>query len=274
MDAMRPRNILVLYLPAILLTFACTASGLIQPTQTAKPTEKPWIITPFPTKTPRPTKLPQYPQATPVPAWVREFADPILGAVTIRKPDFYDDFSEHRGWFNVLSNVYGYFPAERTDGKLFLRLPEKTEDSLLFNQRINRSNFVLSLELRFVHDQPEDTVRFQFERSSDQLVTFDLTNNRKWNLQWGGQSDPRSIGGVYEHFPPEYIPVTIIMQGAQCAVFLNNDPLTYADNCITDSVSSNKWKITFHLLRDTPQAVVVNFDNVKLWDLDKIPNLP
>lgn len=271
---MRSRNIFALCMPAILFTLACTTSGLFQPTQTAMPTEEPWLVTPLPTRTAIPTTVPQYPQATPVPAWVTEFADPILAAAADRKPDFQDDFSQHRGWFYVLSDIYGYFPAERTDGKLFLRLPEKTEDSLLFNQKLNRSNFVLTLELRFVHDQPWDTIRFQFERSPDDIVTFDLTNNRNWSFQWGSQANPRSTSGIYEHFPPEYIPVTIIMQGAQCAVFLNDDPLAYADNCITSLDSSSNWKVTFHLLRDTPQAVVVNFDNVKLWDLDKIPNLP
>jgi hypothetical protein len=271
---MRPRKILAIFIPSTLLALACTASGLSQPTQTAMPPEEPWIVTPLPTKTSLPTMLPEYPQATPVPAWVTEFADPILAAAADRKPDFQDDFSQYRGWFNVISDIYGYFPAERTDGKLFLRLPEKTEDSLLFNQKLNRSNFVLMLDLRFVHDQPWDTVRFQFERSPDDIVTFDLTNNRNWKFQWGTQANPRSTSGIYEHFPPEFIPVTIIMQGAQCAVFLNDDPLTYADNCITSPASPHKWKVTFHLLRDTPQAVVVNFDNVKLWDLDKIPDMP
>lgn len=270
---MRPRNIFVLFIAAILLTLACTASGLSQPTQTATSTEEPWIITPVPTRTATATSLPQYPQATPAPAWVTEFADPILAAVADRRPDFQDDFSEHRGWFNSISGIYGNFPAERTDGKLFLRLPEQTDDSALFNLKLNRSNFVLTLELRFFHDQPADAVRFQFVQSPDHIVAFDLTNNRNWSFQWGTQQNPRSTSGIYEHFPPEFIPVTVILHGTQCAVFLNDDPLAYADHCATSPASPNKWKVTFHLIRDTPQAVVVNFDNVKLWDLDKIPNL-
>lgn len=263
------------FVSTTLITLACIASDLSRPTQTAMPPEVTQIVTPSPTQIIIPTFRSEYPQATPIPAWVTRFADPILAAVTDRKPDFQDDFSQYRGWLNIMSDIYGYVPLERYDGKLFLRLPEKTKDSFLYNPKLNRSNFVLTLDLRFVHDQPEDTVRFQFNQFPDQTVIFDLSNNRNWKFQWDVQGDPQSMSGVYEHFPPEHIPVTIIMRGAQCAIFLNNDPLAYSDNCMTHPASPlNKWNVTFRLLRDTTQAVVVNFDNLKLWDLDKIPNLP
>lgn len=259
----------------LMLALACNTGTFPQATQPALPTETPQTPTPLPTEIAIPTPVPEYPKAMPIPAWVTEFANPILAVVTSRKPDFQDDFSEYRGWLNVMSKIYGFAPVERTDGKLFLRLPEGTEDSFLYNPKLNRSNFVLTLELRFVHDQPEDTVRFQFDRPPDQNIVFDLSNNRKWRFQWGTQDSSQSMGGVYEHFPPDYMPVTIIIRGAQCAVFLNNDPLAYSSDCRTSPDSSlSKWNVTFRLFRDTQQAVAVNFDNLKLWDLDKITNLP
>jgi hypothetical protein len=214
-------------------------------------------------------------QAEPIPLWVTGFAEPILTEVARRKPDFQDDFSLNRGWLNVLSQAPLPLYAERQDGMLFLKLTEGAGDSILYNPRINRTDFVLTMELRFVHDQPDDTVRFQFDQFPNQRITFDLSNNRNWKFQWDSQNDTQFASGIYEHFPPENIPVTILMRGAQCAVYLNNDPLAYSSNCRADRATHSKgWAVTFRLLRDNSRAVTVNFDNLKLWDLDKIPDFP
>jgi hypothetical protein len=211
---------------------------------------------------------------TPIPFWVTDFADPIIAAVANRKPDFQDDFSLKRRWFNVKSGVVRPLYAEIHDGMLFLKLPEGTKDSILYNPNMNRRNFVLTLELRFDHDQPDDTIRFQFDQSPDQSVALDLSNNRNWEFHWGFQDNWQSMSGINEHFPPEHIPVTILMRGTRCAVYLNNDPLTYLSNCRSSpTFQSHVWVASFRLLRNSRHAVVVNFDNLKLWDLDNIPGL-
>jgi hypothetical protein len=245
-----------------------------QSTSTTGPAET-QTRTPLPTRTAFPTPFPTYLQTTPVPEWVTGFADPILAAVVNRKPDFQDDFSRYRGWINILSGMDGYFYAERYDEMLLMRLPELTKESAFYNPRINRTNFVLTLEFRFNHDQPDDTVRFQFDQSPDQSITFDFSNNRNWKFQWGPVEKAHFMAAIYEHFPPERVPLTIIMWGTQCAVYLNNDPLTYSSACRTlPVIQSEKWVASFRLLRDHGPVVVVNVDNLKLWDLDKIPDLP
>jgi hypothetical protein len=222
-----------------------------------------------------PTLVPEYPKETPAPAWVTEFADPILAAVADQRPAFQDDFSIYHGWRSVMSGVEGYVTAERIDGMLYLRLPERTEDSFVYNPKLDRRNFVLTLDLRFAHDQPEDTVRFQFDQSPDQSISLDLTNNNKWTFQWGAQDSLQFRSGVFKQFPPDHLPVMILVQDNQCAVFLNDDPLVYSSNCRTSTTShSQEWTVTFRLIRDNARAVVVNFDNFKMWDLDKISGLP
>lgn len=270
---MRLNKILLAFVP--IFTLACVLSNVPQQTiPTVTPTKTRTVIL-LPTPATTPTSSSAYPQATPVPAWVTDFADPILEALVNRKPDFQDDFSIYRGWFIRLSGVDGYTYAERYDEMLLLRLPEKIKDAITFNPRINRTNFVLTLELRFNHDQPDDTVRFQFDGSPDQSIAFNLSNNRNWRLQWGTQDNWQFMADVYPHFPPEHTPVTIIMQGTQCAFYLNNDPLVYLNNCRTDpNIKLQAWVASFRLLKDTDHDVVVNFDNLKLWDLDKIPGLP
>lgn len=257
-----------------LFTLACVLTSIPQaePTFTILSTETLTNI-PSPTQIPPPTPTPTYIEATPVPQWVTDFADPILEAIENQKTDFEDDFSIYRGWYIRLLGVSGYTYAERYDEMLLLRLPEKTKEAIVFNPRINRNNFVLNLDLRFNHDQPNDTIRFQFSGFLNQVVLFDLSNNRNWTFQWGTQNNLESLTGLYEHFPPEHVPVTIIMLDTQCALYLNDDPLVYVDDCRTDSIFED-WTTSFRLIRDTKNAVVINVDNLKLWDLDKIPNLP
>lgn len=271
---MRQNKFLFPFVVTILFTLACIAVNLPQPTPTAAPTVT-RTATPFPTQIATPTLFPVNLKVEPIPSWATDFANPIIAIVANRRPDFHDSFSPKRKWFNVMSGYSLPLYAEIHDGMLFLRLPEGTRDSILYNPIMNRRNFVLTLELRFDHDQPDDTVRFQFDQSPDQSIAFDLSNNRNWKFQWGSRNNRQSVGGIYEHFPPERIPVTIIMQGTQCAVYLNNDPLTYSDNCRTSpTFLSPKWFVSFRLIRNTSHAVTVNFDNLKLWDLDKIPGLP
>lgn len=272
---MRPNKILLPFIAVILFTLACIAGNFPQPILPAMPTET-RSVTPPPIRIAIPTPFPANLKAEPIPLWVTDFAEPIIKATANRTPNFRDDFSlKRKGWFNVMSGIARPLYAEIHDGILFLNLPERTKDSILYNPNMNRRNFVLTLDLRFDHDQPNDTVQFQFNQSPDQSVSIDLSNNRNWKFQWGFQNNRQSVAGRYEHFPPEYIPVTIIMQDSQCAVYFNNDPLTYSDSCRTISTfQSHVWVASFRLLRNTGHAVAVNFDNLKLWDLDKIPGLP
>jgi hypothetical protein len=273
---MKLKRILLLFISTILFTLACITGNTSLPLPAATPTETRAVVStliPSPTHTalsPLPTASPQM---VSVPLWVTEFSSPIIAAVANRRPDFQDDFSRNRGWFNLISGTAFPLYAELKDEALLLTLPEKTKDSILFNPMVNRRNFILTLELRFDHNQPDDTVRFQFDRTPKQSIALDLSNNRNWKIHWGSQDNWQSIAGVYEHFPPERIPVTIIVRGTQCAVYFNNDPLTYLHDCNIDSVT-RAWAVSFRLLRDNGSAVVVNFDNLKLWDLDKVPDLP
>jgi hypothetical protein len=271
---MRPSKVLLPFVTIILFTLACIVGNPPQPIPPAMLTET-RTVTPPPTRMAIPTPFPVNLKAAPIPLWVTDFADPIITAVANREPDFQDDFSLKQRWLNVMSGVNEPLNAEIHDGMLFLKLPKRTKDSILINPNMNGRNFVLTLDFRFDHDQPEDTVRFQFDRSPDQSVALDLSNNRNWKLHWGVHDKWQSMAGINEHFPPEHIPVTIIMRGTQCAVYLNNDPLTYLSNCrASPTFQSHVWFASFRLLRNTGRAVAVNFDNLKLWDLDNIPGLP
>jgi len=259
----------------LIFTLACAKINFSQ----AEPT-----FMPFPTVMPIPSTLPPtqavdytpltiYPQATPLPEWVTEFAGPILEAIKNERPIFQDDFSTYRSWFKRNSGENSYEYAERFEEKLLLTLNEDSKESVFYTPRyLNRKNFVLTLDLRFYHNQPEDTIRFQFDGFENEHVAFDLTNNRSWMFHWKSENTLQNISDTYPHFPPDHIPVTIIMLERECAVYLNNDPLVYVNDCRelpTDKKFEN-WLTSFHLLRSGNHKVLINIDNLKLWDLDRI----
>ena len=157
-------KVLLPSLTAILFTLACSAGNLPQPIPAGPPAEI-RTVTPPATRMPNPASFPTNIRSSPVPLWVTDFADPILVAVVNRKPDFQDDFSMNRGWLNLLSGIGRPLYAEIQDEMLFLKLPEKRRDSILYNPKLNRRNFLLTFDLRFYHDQPNENQRTHEQHS-------------------------------------------------------------------------------------------------------------
>jgi hypothetical protein len=231
------------------------------------------------TPTPTPTFLLPTPEVLPFPAWVADFSDPILVTLDGRRPDFQDGFTiSNRGWFYFIpDSSQGPFYAPIQDETLLINLPaeSKNRDSWVYNPLLTRKNFVLSFDFQFEETQPDDMARFQFKQTADQSVALDLFKNKTWTLHWGFHDDWQSTTGTYDYFAPERITILIIMQGEECAVYLNDVPLTYLSNCRTGSiVYSSPQAVTFHMLADPGHTAAMTIDNVKLWDLDKISDLP
>jgi hypothetical protein len=227
-------------------------------------------------------------------------------ALADQKPDFQDDFSPiciynsfrmevcpppdewvdyengisvlNQGWFYIVPDSRKRpFYAHIQDGALFIKLPEGAEnrDSMVYNPRLIRKNFVLNFDFQFDKTQPPDTVRFQFGQTADQSVALDLSKDKTWIFHWGVHNDWKFRTGTYDYFPPERINVMVIMRGRECAVYLNHVPLDYFDSCRPGPiVRSSPWTVSFHVLGAPGHTAVMVVDNAKLWDLDKIDGLP
>jgi hypothetical protein len=268
----------------IMVTLACGVGDLSPALPLNTQTEALTVIPPITprqarTPIPTPTLLLSTPQVLPFPTWVTDFSDPILVTLDGRQPDFQDDFASlNRGWFYFIpDSPRGPFYAHIQDEALLIKLPAENEnrDYWVYNPKLIRRNFVLSFDLQFEESQPEDTVRFQFDQTTDQSVALDLSKSQTWILHWGSRADWQSTTGTYDYFSPERITVLIVMQGEECAVYLNDDPLTYLSHCRTGSiVRSSPWAVTFHMLAEPGHIAAGTIDNLKLWDLDKITGLP
>ena len=210
-----------------------------------------------------------------IPELVHATARPTLDL----QPDLQNGYALlNKGWYYFgPDNSQKPFYAHIDDGTLLLELPEGKEnkDFWVYNPQLTRRNFVLSLDFQFKETQPDDMVRFQFNQTADQSVALDLSKNQTWTLHWGSRANWQFVRGTYDYFAPERITILIVMKGKECAVYLNNDPLTYLNNCRTGSiVRASPWAVTFHMLAEPGHIAAVTLDNVKLWDLDKVDGLP
>lgn len=261
---------------AVLFSVNCMAVDLVQPHPPGPPTQKA-TTSPMPTLTP----MPALPSPTPdgevtAPEWVADFSDPILKALAGRVPDFKDDFSGYNlGWFYVMPGSHaGPYYARIQDEALPLEVTEESGrgNSMAYNPWLIRRNFVLDLDVRFGATATRDVLRFKFDQSADRTVELDLSRNENWSIDWNLRNDLQNASGTYDHFPPERIDVMVIMQGSECAVYLNRDPLAYLKDCRPGPLTRpSPLAVSFHLLAARESGAEVILDNVKLWDLDKIP---
>jgi hypothetical protein len=278
---MRLAKLSMLLTASVLLSLACNlVTSLSEVPPTITPTDAPtatptsdWSPAPMPTRTPIP--MPMTLTAIPIPAWVMGFSDPILGAVSDQWPAISDDFSPYNlGWHIVNpENSRKPFYAHVQDGALFLNLPEGKiyKDLTVYNPRLLYKNFVLSFDFKFGKTEPDDILRYQFSMAADEKIALDLSKSESRTFYWNLHGGPQSSTGMYDYFPPEYLNVTIIMQGTECAVYLNHDPVDYLRECRTEPRGQpSALTMSLHLLGTGRPALVI-LDNVKLWDLDALP---
>ena len=133
----------------------------------------------------------------------------------------------------------------------------------------------MQFDLEFGNTQPKDAFRFQFEQAGGERFALDLTKDKTWMFHWGTGEDVRSRTGIYEYFAIAQVRVLIIARGNQCAVYLNNVPLDYFENCrLNTNQKITPQSLTFHILAEPGHPSMMLIDNVLMWDLDKIPDLP
>jgi hypothetical protein len=154
---------------------------------------------------------------------------------------------------------------------MILKIPDGQErkDAMVYSPKLARKNFVLSLDFTFGKTEPDDILRFQFKQNESQSVIIDLSKNETSSINVNLYNNAQSSADIYEYFGPEWINVVIIIK---CAVYINHTPFAYLKDCRAIPVAQPALSsVSFHLLSTTGHPATVTIDNVKLWDLDKIP---
>ncbi len=263
----------------ILLASACLENTNLPSTPTQQSTAPTFAEFPtrlsIPTRAPTRTSTPEpFVQSTP-PAWVAEFADPILEWAAGQYPAFEDDFTGqlNQGWFYLIDdNALKPYFAHLEEDALILRIPDGPErrEVMAYSPHLARRNFVLSLDFKFGKTEPNDIFRIQFMPSADQTISVDLSKNETTSISWNLHNHWESSFGLYDHFGPALVNVVLIMDGEECALYINHDPLGYLSECRSSTFPALLHQaLSVHLLSTTGNPATVTVDNVLIWDLNK-----
>jgi hypothetical protein len=215
-------------------------------TNTALPISTPTVTptwTPFPTST-----------ATPPPAWVTNFAEPILTAIKDREPDFQDDFSSVnlKGWNAPGKNVPGWGCSISIEEGV-MRLGQDCSASFSYPE--NRANYVLLVDIF-----PPASGYVHVYIQGDNAIYLERSNYGFCRGIWD------DCVGMGPHKISQKAQLTVIVKDSQVGFYLMGNPEYYFEDPALAVAESAQ-----------PHFICTNFcefDNVKFWNLDKVPNLP
>lgn len=260
----KPIQTFILLFVAILQACSNTTVTPLAVQSTATNTHPPPTSTPtiIPSITPSPMVNPT-PTSTPLPSWVVNFAEPILAAIKDHQPSFNDDFSftTGKGWYIGYSGhpKYGLIIE---DGVLVIRQNENLGCDPVSNRAMTHPDFILQVDLPsnygdvdfhgFVGGGPD-----YYFSVKGRGVTLQWSFGSRDNYieqQLGDLDKTNSAGNVSQ--------AIIIKRGSKAAFYLDKVPLAYINDPNLDAPVHG---ILFNCGR---------YDNVKFWNLDRIPNLP
>lgn len=252
-----------------------TSTGTsIQVTPTLRLTKA--TATPPPTKGPAtatPTK-----KATPV-YWATEFSGQIMTAIKFRAPNFTDDFSYWKtDWYledgtdrpdckNTFSTI--------TDGKLLLTSDIGECWSWARLPNLDLHNFVVQIDMDLQQKESMATIVISWAEDSGSFI-FELAHDGNWFTEFCIQPESRCIQGKHGQLPKGYdtsITITVIFNGDEYAVFVNSIPIYHG--IVVMGENSSIRHVNFTVQNGTKNIPIrsVEFDNLKIWDLDKIESL-
>ena len=263
-------------------TFLPQGTSTLMPdvsSETLNPTFPPTVSsTPLPSATPspRPTRT-----ATPLPEWVTGFAEPILTAIANRPPDFQEDFSQaSTAWQQEKID----FPTEGviSDGVLILSaVPVNGKDAWDLQSIpccLDFKTFVLRVDVNTAKLSGENAANIAYSDSRLEggrfnMVfgySFELKSGRRWYSLIGPSGMNGGDTGQISRSVSPQITFTLISMGSKFAVYLNDIPVTFGE------YSGGQYQSEFSLRAwsDGSGAARVEYDNLLIWNLDNIPNLP
>ena len=196
-----------------------------------------------PTRTPRLTSTP-----TPPPVWVKDFAEPILSTIANYPPTLQDDLHDNLG---------GWYPGHHDNSYQF----QFVDNELIFDDcSANRSkmaytDFVLELDFQIYSNSH---LRIYYRN----LYGFLIQQDGHLEIGLSPWTKETPIDIPREVYNPNH--VLLIAKGNRYAFYVNEKPIYYLE----DSYFFTKEAIFF------VAHGKVGLDNLKIWDLEKIPNLP
>lgn len=192
------------------------------------------------------TTPPPTTSASQQPAWVAEFAEPILAAISGQSPHVQDDIgSATTPWLNY----HGGAPFKRIDGEMI------TSDSN-YSWKMWYTDFVIKLDYRFLpsatRDQRWDILfrgaeGFSFYYDGEVIV-------ERYLQQAESLARAAEPGGSVNH-------VLILVKDEAVALFINDQPVYYGDLPSGFKNGEASWGF----------GANIAYDNFEIWNLNDLP---
>lgn len=259
---------------ALAVFFASGALRGASPPDEQRSTSQTAAITP--TRTVRPTAT-----ATPIPAWVREFSEPILAAINNQEPDLLEDFSQvNNAWeshLNAIEHSGGECPDSDgagmsiTDGTMKASIEPSCRQIILVNPDIQPfTNGVLQIDINFENTRGTASIEYYY-RSTTVFMNFDPTvEGVTFGIAEGADSNIVEFVESHKVFDASEITITIISKKPYFLIYVDEVLVFSKDDFEIDFPIEN-WDLNMwngsNQLRGTEAFQV---DNLKIWDLDKI----
>ncbi len=233
---------------------------------------------PPPTPSPDLSAIPS-PDLTPNPdaklAAAQAFADPILAALANRPPDYQNDFSTATNdWW--IENDTGLGRVVIEDGHLRIYADSSPIQVRASNQGLAElKNFVVQVDA-WPETPGWSAIWLSWRFSGTSWYDLDLAvDNPPWNTWFDFNSGRDSMmlsEGVDRSIKRgKPFTITLIVSGDEYALYFNGHPASY----VRDIHKGSRGEILLGASADPNQpSAVVSYDNIKLWDLDKLPTRP
>lgn len=252
---------------------SCGQVDKIAPTETAVPMSTVTSIPPSPTITPTLTKTP-IPTSTVNPI-AQNFGDPILNVIQEYKPVFEDDFSSNKEW---VATTAGMIQLLSLDGGFLQTLGdgsrEYTHIAVPYLKEVQ--NFVVTVDAAFMESlsMPRDrTIGLCWWPAYDWGEMFELYESGVYEGATCTATGPcrAFVRGEIERVSTEqFVSLILIHRNGESVVYVNGVPIAYHLRSIKNQSSG------FALCPQTSDGLQSNikYDNVRVWNLNQIPELP
>jgi hypothetical protein len=236
-------------------------------------TSTPTVTTTFtptstPTRTPRPTST-----ATPIPTWVTEFAEPILAAIANIPPHFEDDFSQASDIWRV-DERDDRCRVKIQDGAFTMSVEAGRGMARCSNPGLRFNNFVLNVDTDFSELGANDSAQIGWHgiTPANDGLTLSLSKEGNWSIYVCGKNSCTNLASGWQPInPTQKVAVTIISKDREYAIYMDEIPVSYIDDINRPPGTVITLGMDVPSLSASP---MIKYDNLKIWNLDYIPNLP
>jgi hypothetical protein len=238
------------------------------PTIQTEPTRKPAPTNTLAhTSTPKPTRTP-----TTEPDWVSNFGRPILNIIANRSPDYTEDFSSiSPDWQREIQVCNMLTSRECGISEGVFRISSKVKDQygvMTIPCFLDFVNFVMSVDIDISELSGENAAGIGYEHLGSEFG-FEIKDRGRWSsIIYDPVTQDADTGQVRTQPFQKIIKFMVIVNNKQIAFYLNDTPVTYGEFIAV----KNKTNLTLRAWSGGGTAEV-EYDNIKIWDLDHIQEL-